>query len=297
MGALLVVWTAGCAQPPTADVEAARAKVQAIAAGDAAYAPDAHKAAQDALAELDAEMAAQNQKFALTRSYARVVELAAAAATAADRVEQAASSEKQRLRTEAGRAVDEAKRALVDATASLGTVPRAQGEALKADLGAAEASLAEVDSLLAAGQFKEARQKAETARLAVNQLTNSIQAAAQAEAERPSPDRTVVPRAVLADGNRLAAGTYRLRVTDESAPSVAGQPATTGRWVEFLRNGKVAGRALAVVLTAAEVREVAKSQGPGRNEVRVELLKGYDYVRVWLNQGGTNYLIHLPVAS
>ena len=170
-------------------------------------------------------------------------------------------------------------------------------EALQADVSAAETLLAEVDSLLSAGRFMEALQKAETAHQAVNQITSAIQAAAEAEPERASQDRTVVPRAVLASGNRLPAGTYRLRVTSEQAPAVVGQPATTERWVEFLRDGTIAGRALAVALTAAEIREVAKSPGPGSNEVRVELLKDNDYIRVWLNQGGANYLIHLPVVS
>jgi len=299
LGASLAVWTAGCAQPPTAEVDAAKAKVQAIAAEAAAFAPDAYKAAQDAVAQLDAETRAQAEKFALTRSYARVSELAAAAGTAADRAQQAANTEKERLRTEAGRVATDAKRALADATALLEKAPRTEVEALKANVAAAETSLGEVDSLLSAGQLKEAYQKAETARQAVSQISNTIQeaeAAAAAEAEQRSPDRTVVPRAVLADGNRLPAGTYSLRVTSEQAPAGEGQPAATGRWIEFLRDGKVAGRALAVVLTAAEVREVAKTPGPGRNEVRVELLKDNDYIRVWLNQGGANYLIHMPVA-
>ena len=30
---------------------------------------------------------------------------------------------------------------------------------------------------------------------------------------------------------------------------------------------------------------------------KVELLKGDDYLRVWINRGGTNYLIHLVTAA
>jgi hypothetical protein len=29
----------------------------------------------------------------------------------------------------------------------------------------------------------------------------------------------------------------------------------------------------------------------------VELLKGEDYLRVWINRGGNHYLVHLPVAK
>jgi hypothetical protein len=300
VGASFVVWTAGCSQPPTAEIDAATAKVQAAGAEGATYAPDAYKAAQDAIAQLDAEVEAQNQKFAVTRSYARVSELAAAAGAAADRLQQAVNTEKERLRAEASRTAADAKSALGNATASLDKIPASDADAIKADVAAAEKSLSEIDALLAAGQLKEAQEKATAARQSVTQIGSVIEeaeAAAKAEAERRSPDRTVVPRAVLADGTRLAAGTYRLRVTSEEGPAVNKQPpATTGRWVEFLRNGKVAGRALAVVLTAEEAREIAKSPAPGSDEVRIELLKGDEYVRVWLNQRGTHYLIHLPIA-
>lgn len=300
LGASFVVWTAGCSQPPTAEIEAATAKVQAAGAEGTTYAPDAYKAAQEAIAQLDAEVEAQNQKFAVTRSYARVSELAAAAGTAADRLQQAVNAEKERLRAEASRTAADAKSALGNATASLDKVPATDAEAIKADVAAAEKSLGEVDALLAAGRLKEAQEKAAAARQSVTQIGIVIQeteTAAKAEAERRSAERAVVPRAVLADGNRLAAGTYRLRVTSDEAPAVNKQPpATAGRWIEFLRNGKVAARALAVVLTAEEAREVAKSPGPGNDEVRIDLLKGDEYVRVWLNQRGTHYLIHLPIA-
>ena len=34
-----------------------------------------------------------------------------------------------------------------------------------------------------------------------------------------------------------------------------------------------------------------------RNGVRVDMLKGNDYVRVWINRGGNNYLINLPAGA
>jgi hypothetical protein len=30
---------------------------------------------------------------------------------------------------------------------------------------------------------------------------------------------------------------------------------------------------------------------------RVEMLKGDEYLRVWINRGGVNYLIHMPPAK
>ena len=306
LGASVALLTSGCSGPPTADIEAAKAKVQAISAEDAAYAPEAHEAAQDAVAQLDAEIAAQGERFALSRSYDRASELAAAAGAAADRVQEAANTERSRLQTEAGQITADARRALGEATQSLETMPAAEADPLKADAAAAQTSLDEAESLLAAGQLREAQQKADEARQAVGRIGEAVsrytsaaqeaEAAALAEAEDRSPDRTVLPRAVTADGTRLAAGTYRLRVTDEEPAPVVGQPAGTARWIEFVRGDSVAGRALAVVLTGAEAREIAESPVPGRDEVRVEQLKEGDYLRVWLNQGGTSYLVHLPFA-
>jgi hypothetical protein len=102
-------------------------------------------------------------------------------------------------------------------------------------------------------------------------------------------------QAVLTDGKPLAAGTYQIRLTgDEPRPAV-GQSPGAERWIEFVRNGAVAGRELAVVLTAEEVGQVAKGPQPGLNRSRVDVLKGGDYVRIWINRGGTHYIVNLPV--
>jgi len=36
---------------------------------------------------------------------------------------------------------------------------------------------------------------------------------------------------------------------------------------------------------------------PAPGGSKVELLKGNVYLRVWINRGGTHYLIHLPVTA
>lgn len=105
-----------------------------------------------------------------------------------------------------------------------------------------------------------------------------------------------IPQRVMADGQPLAAGTYQVRLTDSSPKPAVGQSPDSSRYVEFVRNGQVAGREVATVIPAAEIGQVVKGPRPGTNASRVELLKGGDYVRVWLNREGTNYLIHLPPA-
>lgn len=103
-------------------------------------------------------------------------------------------------------------------------------------------------------------------------------------------------QAVMADGKALPAGTYQVRLTTETPAQVVGQDLTESRWVEFLRGGTVVGRELATVVTAEEMRVIANMpRGPGA--VRVQMLKGGDYVRVWVLHDGAHVLIHLAVTS
>jgi len=101
---------------------------------------------------------------------------------------------------------------------------------------------------------------------------------------------------VMADGKPLAAGTYQVRLTtDEPKPGV-GQSPDGEKWIEFVKSGKVAGREVATVISSADIGKIAKGKKPGANSSSVELLKGGDYYRVWINKGGNNYLINLPTS-
>ena len=105
-------------------------------------------------------------------------------------------------------------------------------------------------------------------------------------------------RAVMADGKPLAAGTYQVRLTtQQAAPDAKGATDAAERWVEFVRGGKVVGREIVTIVPQAEIGLVQKDTPPGRNGSKVELLKGGDYVRAWINRGGTYYLIHFPVGK
>ena len=104
-----------------------------------------------------------------------------------------------------------------------------------------------------------------------------------------------MPRAVLADGKPLPAGTYQVRLTgDEAAPPVGASPE---RYVEFVRGGKTVGRELATVISGDAIGDVVDGPRPAAGGSRVELLKGNDYMRVWFSRGGMHYLVHLPVPS
>jgi hypothetical protein len=115
-----------------------------------------------------------------------------------------------------------------------------------------------------------------------------------AQAESAPLASVRLARKVTANGQPLAAGTYSVRLSNDAVTPVVGQAADGSRWVEFVQGDQVKGRELATVLTAADAKTVMKSgKPPAAGSARVELLKGSTYVRVWINRGGTQYLIHL----
>ena len=105
-----------------------------------------------------------------------------------------------------------------------------------------------------------------------------------------------IARAVTADGKPLPAGTYQVRLTSQAAaPEALGQTPSAARWVEFVRGGKVVGREVVTIVPQSEISVVQKDSPPAQNGAKAELLRGGDYLRVWINRGGNHYLMHLPV--
>ena len=103
-----------------------------------------------------------------------------------------------------------------------------------------------------------------------------------------------IPRRVMANGVALAAGSYDVQLTAQSAtPDTIGALSVLERWVEFRQGGDVSGREVVTIVPENEISDVAKSAAPGAGSSRVEVLKEEEYIRVWINQGGTHYLIHL----
>jgi hypothetical protein len=104
-------------------------------------------------------------------------------------------------------------------------------------------------------------------------------------------------KSVKADGKPLPAGTYQIRLTaQEATPNVAGQTEQLERWVEFVQGGQVKGREVVTIVPQSEIDKVQKDAPPRPNGSKVEMLKGGDYYRVWINKAGNHFLIHLPPA-
>ncbi len=105
-----------------------------------------------------------------------------------------------------------------------------------------------------------------------------------------------IPQRVMANGQPLAAGSYQVRLSADMPKPAVGQSPDGARYVEFVRSGQVAGREVATVVSAADVGSIAKGPRPSAGNARVELLRGGDYLRVWINSENTNYIIHMPPA-
>lgn len=112
----------------------------------------------------------------------------------------------------------------------------------------------------------------------------------------PSLGQVRIAKAVKANGQPLAAGTYTLRLTGDQGRPVVGQTPDESQWVEFVQGTEVKGRELATVLSAAEAKKVVKGgKLPASGAASAELLRGGDYIRVWATRGGSHYLLHLAV--
>jgi TonB family protein len=99
----LAITVTGCATPPSADVDAAKAAVDKAATDRAdRYAAESLKAAQDARAALDAELKAQEGKW--LKSYDRTRELAVAAKAAGDKAAADAVAGKEKAEAIAAKA-------------------------------------------------------------------------------------------------------------------------------------------------------------------------------------------------
>ncbi len=188
--ALVAVTAAGCAKPPTAEIDAASEAMDAAqAAGAPDYAPDAWAKAQASEAELEAEITAQKDAFALSRSYEQTKNLAQATKSAAETAAAEARTGKETAKNEATQAIETAKALRLEVDQLLTTAPTGKGAvadlaALRADTGSTEESIRAAEAALAAGQYREARAKAEAAIQSLEAVKAEIESAKQGRGGR-----------------------------------------------------------------------------------------------------------------
>jgi hypothetical protein len=106
-----------------------------------------------------------------------------------------------------------------------------------------------------------------------------------------------VPRAAVANGEPLAVGTYTVRLASGAVPGAVGQTPEESKWVEFVQGTQVRGKEVATVMTADEVKKIAETSIPAPGTNKVQVLKGEEYLRVWINRANTHYLVHLALSK
>lgn len=103
-----------------------------------------------------------------------------------------------------------------------------------------------------------------------------------------------ITQPVLAGGMPLPPGTYDMRLTDEFLPPNPGQSPDAEQVVEFVKDGMVVARGAAEVLPMSDA--VGTSGGASASsKLRVEKLKGDEFIRIATVRDGKRYLIYLPI--
>jgi len=182
----VLVLMVGCAKPPQDSINSAMAAMDAAKPLASQYAPQSLQAAEDAQAALNAELKAQQDKFAAFRSYKKTDELVADLKAKSDKAAADAAAGQEQAKNDATAAITAATTALTDAKALLEKAPKGKGaaadlEAMKADLTAAESTINEANAAMATSNYKDAKAKADAAAASAGNVTSQVQAAIEAK--------------------------------------------------------------------------------------------------------------------
>ncbi len=189
VGLLLVaaVLAVGCAKPPQMEIDAAKAALTAAEQAEAPkYAAEAWDKAQQGMNAVNAELEAQNAKFALFRSYTKAKQLIADASTAAAAAKDAGIAGKEKAKNDAKAAIDAAKAAFDGAAAMFASIekcPRARGakevkkdlETVKGNLEGYKNQVAEVEGKFAKEDFFGAKAQADTLKGLVDPVAKDLE--------------------------------------------------------------------------------------------------------------------------
>jgi soluble cytochrome b562 len=164
----IVLAVGACAKLPQADVDAARAAVEAAISNPdvLTYAPDSLRAAQEKLASLESELASQQKKSPVARGYDRLQALAREAVVAGQSALNDAQTSKQQAARDAASLIEKIGTTLPDFESRIWSARRVRGIDMKniSDLafGVDQQRLVIDDARkdLDAGSFAAARAKA-----------------------------------------------------------------------------------------------------------------------------------------
>lgn len=177
----LISMVAGCAKPPTAEMDAVKAAVgEAVKIGAEKYTAPELKGVQDKIAAAEAEIKAQEGK--IFKKYDKAKEILAAALTDAKTMtglvpvrKQAAKDAAVAARADAAAAVTQASDLLAKAPTGKGT--KADIEAFKGDIAGLSAELTGIDGQITREEYFEAKAKADAVKSRATSIADEIKAA------------------------------------------------------------------------------------------------------------------------
>lgn len=184
---VLAALTVACAKPPQQELDGAKAAMAAAEQAEAPkYAADAWDKAQQAMNAVNAEIEAQNAKFALFRSYTKAKQLIADANTAAAAAKDAGIAGKEKAKNEARAAIDAVKASIDTAKATMDALEKCRRkpkdlkkdlELMKGNLDGYNNQVTELENAFTKEDFFGAKAQAESLKGQVDNMDKELQAA------------------------------------------------------------------------------------------------------------------------
>ena len=176
-------FVAGCAQPPTAEVDAAKSAVEAARKAEAEkYAASEFSSLETSIQEIDSELKTQQGKFPLFRNYDQAKQKSQETTAKAESVKTLAQENKAKAKAAAEAALNDANAAVAAASQALANAPkgkdtRADIEQLKSDLAGAQAQVEGVQSAIAREDFSASTERASAIKSSADNVKAQVDAA------------------------------------------------------------------------------------------------------------------------
>jgi len=179
----VAAFVSSCAEPPTADIEAAKSSVEAARTAEAPkYATAEFNALEDSIKAINSELEVQKNKFALFRSYDRVKQTALSTKSKSESVATLARENKAKAKAEAEAALNDAKAAVAAAKEALDMAPvgkdnKADIAQMKSDIAGIEAQIPGVESAISGEDFFGAKDRGMAIKSSADNVKSQVDAA------------------------------------------------------------------------------------------------------------------------
>jgi hypothetical protein len=176
IGSIAAVILAGCAQVPQQKLHEAEKSLDAArTAGAELYAFSQYKAAQVSLELAKKEISEEARKLPFMRSYKKITETLASAASAARSAGTAVQETKAKIRAETESILNDGKSLVDKIEAQLRKTPRKKTGTVAADLDSVKAAMKSADESLKTDNLLAAKEKASFAQDRVAALVKSLE--------------------------------------------------------------------------------------------------------------------------